>query len=140
MENVLKSIGEDLGPAGERVLRRRLDRARYFMGGIDLPLDATTKIGSRTIRQFEDLLNVLAHPELGHRHGRSRPVFDRMNLSLAMAEATKTFHTRWRGRLGLDVNPDPRRNAGLASRRSAAGSPRAGRTSTTTSDRCRPLL
>jgi hypothetical protein len=29
-----------------------------------------------------------------------------MNLSLALMEAAKTFHTRWRGILGLDYNPD----------------------------------
>jgi hypothetical protein len=33
-------------------------------------------------------------------------VFYRMNLSLAVMEAAKTFHTRWRGILGLDYNPD----------------------------------
>jgi hypothetical protein len=49
---------------------------------------------------------VLAHPELAIDTGRSRPVFDRMNLSLAVAEAAKNFHLRWRGLLGLDVNPD----------------------------------
>ena len=30
----------------------------------------------------------------------------RMNLSLAVMEAAKTFHTRWRGILGLDYNRD----------------------------------
>ena len=29
-----------------------------------------------------------------------------MNLSLAVTEAAKTFHARWRGLLGLDMNPD----------------------------------
>jgi hypothetical protein len=29
-----------------------------------------------------------------------------MNLSLAVTEAAKAFHTRWRGLLGLDMNPD----------------------------------
>ena len=29
-----------------------------------------------------------------------------MNLSLAVMEAAKTFHTRWRGILGVDYNPD----------------------------------
>ena len=33
-------------------------------------------------------------------------MFNRMNLSLAVMEAAKTFHTRWRGILGLDYNPD----------------------------------
>ena len=29
-----------------------------------------------------------------------------MNLSLAVTEAAKTFHTRWRGLLGVDYNPE----------------------------------
>lgn len=40
VENVLKSIGDELGPAAERVLRRRIDQARFFVGGIQDPLDA----------------------------------------------------------------------------------------------------
>ena len=33
-------------------------------------------------------------------------MFNPVNLSLALMEAAKTFHTRWRGILGLDYNPD----------------------------------
>ena len=48
----------------------------------------------------------MADPELAADAGPSRPLFNRMNLSLAVMEAAKTFHTRWRGILGLDYNPD----------------------------------
>ena len=51
-------------------------------------------------------LNLLADPELAADAGPSRPMFNRMNLSLAVMEAAKTFHTRWRGILGPDYNPD----------------------------------
>jgi hypothetical protein len=47
--DVLKSIGDELGPAAERVLRRRIDQARFFVGGIQDPLDAKKKAGSRSI-------------------------------------------------------------------------------------------
>lgn len=106
VENVLKAIGDELGPAAERVLRRRIDQARFFVGGIQEPLDARKKAGSRSIQQLDAALNLLAHPELATDAGPSRPVFNRMNLSLAVMEAAKTFHTRWRGILGLDYNPD----------------------------------
>jgi hypothetical protein len=106
VENVLKSIGDELGPAAERVLRRRIDQARFFVGGIQDPLDAKKKAGSRSIQQLDAALNLLADPELAADAGPSRPVFNRMNLSLAVMEAAKTFHTRWRGILGLDYNPD----------------------------------
>jgi hypothetical protein len=106
VENVLKSIGDELGPAAERVLRRRIDQARLFVGGIQDPLDAKKKAGSRSIQQLDAALNLLADPELAADAGPSRPVFNRMNLSLALMEAAKKFHTRWRGILGLDYNPD----------------------------------
>jgi hypothetical protein len=104
-ENVLKAIGDELGPAAERVLRRRLDHARYFVGGIHEPLNPKRKTGARSIQQFEALLDLLAHPELAIAAGPSRPVYDRMNLSLAVTEAAKNFHSKWRGLLGLDLNP-----------------------------------
>lgn len=111
VENVLKSIGDELGPAAERVLRRRIDQARFFVGGIQDPLDAKKKAGSRSIQQLDAALNLLADPELAADAGPSRPVFNRMNLSLAVMEAAKTFHTRWRGILGLDYNPDTHKSS-----------------------------
>ncbi|MHA7280520.1 hypothetical protein ACX80H_12275 [Arthrobacter sp. MDT2-2] len=106
VENVLGSIGDDLGPAAERVLRARLDRARFFVGGIHEPLNRKKKVGARSIAQFNGLIDLLSNPAAATEAGPSRPVFDRMNLSLAVTEAAKNFHRRWRGLLGLDVNPD----------------------------------
>lgn len=106
VENVLKAIGDELGPAAERVLQRRIDVARFFVGGIHEPLNPKKRTGSRAIEQLEALLDVLAHPEHAADTGPSRPVFNRMNLSLAVMEAAKTFHSKWRGLLGLDYNPD----------------------------------
>ena len=106
VENVLKAIGDELGPAAERVLRRRIENARFFVGNIQELLNPKKKTGSRTIGQFEDLLKILEYPELAAETGPSIPVFDRMNLSLAVTEAAKAFHARWRGLLGLEVSQD----------------------------------
>lgn len=106
IENVLKAIGEELGPSAERVLRRRIERTPIFVGGIQERLNTTTKAGRRTAAQLNRLLSSLAHPETSTGTGPSRPVYDRMNLSLAVTEATKVFHSRWRGLLGLEMNLD----------------------------------
>lgn len=106
IENVLKAIGDELGPAAERILRQRIDNARFFVGSIQEPLNPKKRTGSRAIEQFNSLLNLLAHPDLAASTGPSVPVFDRMNLSLAVMEASKSFHARWRGLLGLENNPD----------------------------------
>jgi hypothetical protein len=104
VENVLNSIGDELGPAAERVLRQRLDRARFFVGGIQEELDPKKKAANRTINQLEGLLDALSTEADRADAGPSRPVFDRMNLSLAVSEAAKSFHSKWRGMLGLDFN------------------------------------
>ncbi len=106
VENVLGSIGDDLGPAAERILHARLEQARFFVGGIHEPLSRTKKVGARSIEEFVGLIHLLSNPAVVADVGPSRPVFDRMNLSLAVTEAAKNFHTRWRGLLGLDVNPE----------------------------------
>lgn len=106
IENVLNAIGDEIGPVGERGLRQRLDKARFFVGDIQQPLQPRKKAGHRAIDQFRSLLALLTHPELAASGGPSRPVYDRMTLSLAVTEAARAFHSRWRGLLGLDVNPE----------------------------------
>jgi len=105
-ESAVKAIGDDLGPAAQRALGKRLDNARFFVGDIHEKLDKRRKLGARTIQQLDALLTLLAHPEQVAGAGASRPAFDRMNLSLAVSEAAKTFHRHWRGLLGLQFNPD----------------------------------
>lgn len=105
VENVLKSMGEQLGPLGERIMRRRLDDALYFVGGIHENLREEKKAGSRTVGELRQLLADLAAVGEDQDLGQKRPVYDRMNLSLAVAEAAKGFHSKWLGLLGLEPNP-----------------------------------
>lgn len=86
--------------------QRRIAVARFFVGGIHEPLNAKKNSGRRAIQQLDALLDLLAHPETAVGTGDGRPVFNRMNLSLAVMEAAKTFHSKWRGLLGLHYNPD----------------------------------
>ena len=106
VENVLSAIGDELGPFAERVLRQRVDRHRFFVGGIQEELDADKKSGTRSIAQLEALTSALCGDDERGELGPIRPVYDRMNLSLAVAEAAKGFHGKWRGLLGIDFNPN----------------------------------
>jgi hypothetical protein len=103
-ENVLKAIGEDLGPFAERVLRQRLDRACFFVGGIDEELDVSKKASRRTVEQLTRMVAVIEQTVDRSETGDIRPVYDRVNLVLAVREAAKSFHDSWRGRLGLEHN------------------------------------
>jgi GTPase Era involved in 16S rRNA processing len=100
-ENVLAAIGEELGPFAERILRQRLTEGRVFLGGIDRPLTRETKTGLRTINELGRLVGlidaIVERPPLGP----ARPVYDRMNLVLAVKAAAEAFHEAWFPRLGL---------------------------------------
>ena len=104
-ENVLAIFGEELGPYAERVLRQRVDDARFFLEDIHEPLSKTTASGRRTMSQLRKLLHcidvVIERPE----PVAARPVYDRMNLVLAIRSAADAFHEAWRPRLGLEFKP-----------------------------------
>ena len=105
VDNVLKAIGEDLGPFAERILRQRIERACFFVGGIDRQLTIEKKADRRTIEQINLLLETIDH--IGERADttEARPVYDRVNLVLAVREAAVAFHLRWTGLLGIDYAP-----------------------------------
>jgi hypothetical protein len=105
-ENALAAVEDDLGPVGERALRRRLDGHRYFVGGIQTTLDGSRKAGRRSLRQLESLVADLTTAPTDEGLTEARPVISRMNLSLAVAEAAKTFQERWRGLLGLEYSSE----------------------------------
>lgn len=104
-ENALSAIGEQLGSFAERALRKRLESACFFLGGIQnsLSRDSDTKLEKRTLAQFQDLLRAIdtiigkAPPVV------TRPMYDRMNLVLSVKQAAEEFHAVWDARLGLLV-------------------------------------
>lgn len=104
-ENVLASIGEELGPFAERALRCRLKEACFFVGGIDEDLDAMKKAQKRTIGQLRALLAAIDAIVEKPAPVLEKPVYDRMNLVLAVKNAAEGFHDAWWPRLGLDYKP-----------------------------------
>jgi energy-coupling factor transporter ATP-binding protein EcfA2 len=104
-ENVLAAFGEELGPYAERALRQRLATARFFFADIHEPLSEASASGKRTISQLRKLLDaidaVIERPE----PAKARPVYDRLNLVLAVRSAADAFHEAWRPRLGLEFKP-----------------------------------
>jgi energy-coupling factor transporter ATP-binding protein EcfA2 len=100
-ENVLASIGEDLGPFAERALRGRLKDACFFVGGIDEHLEATKKSQKRTIGQLRALLAAIDTIVEKPAPVQAKPIYDRMNLAFAVKNAAEGFHDIWWSRLGL---------------------------------------
>jgi hypothetical protein len=100
-ENALTSIGEQLGPFAERALRKRLERACFFLGGLDQPLNVGTKSEKRTIGQLTNLLRTIDEIIERPTPVVSKPIYDRMNLVLAVKKAAEEFHEAWRARLGM---------------------------------------
>lgn len=104
VENVLRSVGEELGPFAERVLRKRIAEGRFFFGRIHEPLDGR-KADKRTIRQLNLMLEAIDEIIAPPAPGQARPVYDRMNLVLAVRAAAERFHDAWFPLLGLDYRP-----------------------------------
>ncbi|MDR0528071.1 MAG: hypothetical protein LBG69_00410 [Zoogloeaceae bacterium] len=75
------------------------------MGGIDEHLDPAKKAHKRTIEQLQKLLTavdaIVEKPE----PVPAKPVYDRMNLVLAVKNAAESFHDAWMPRLGLAYKP-----------------------------------
>lgn len=104
-ENVLASIGEELGPFAERALRCRLKEACFFVGGLDEHLDTSRKAHKRTIGQLQALLAAIDSIVERPAPVAAKPVYDRMNLVLAVKNAAESFHDAWWPRLGLASKP-----------------------------------
>lgn len=102
-ENVLASFGEELGPFAERALRQRLEQARFFLSHIHQPLTESSTGDRASVKQLRKLLDALDRVVDRPAVGPARPVYDRMNLVLAVRAATEAFHEGWRPRLGLEV-------------------------------------
>lgn len=106
VENVLSVIGKQLGPFAERALQKRVQHGCFFVGGIHQELDLTSKRGLRTVGQLKRLLDAIATIIKRPVPGKARPVYDQMNLVLAVREATESFHDAWRARLGHHYRSD----------------------------------
>jgi energy-coupling factor transporter ATP-binding protein EcfA2 len=110
-ENILNAVREDLGVA-ERVLRRRLDEARYFVGDIQRPLDprrldpARHKAHLRTVSEFSKLVDALTAEAIEMEVGPARPVYKSERLTQTVVEAAEIFHQLWDGMLGLSYDPE----------------------------------
>src|SRR5207247_2177155 len=108
VENVLPAIREQLGPFAERALRKRLQPGVgcFFVSGIHQRLEVTKKSGQRTVAQLHALLEAIAVSVTRPEPVKSRPVYDRTNLVLAVKAATEAFHQAWSARLGQASHPE----------------------------------
>ena len=104
-ENVLAAFGEDLGPFAERILRKRMEAARFFLGNLQETLSEDTGAGRRTISQLVKLLVAIDQVVEKPQPTEARPIYDRMNLAIAIRSAAEAFQEAWRTRLGLESKP-----------------------------------
>lgn len=105
-ENVLATLGKELGLQAERTLRHRVQDACFFLGGIHAQLSAATTSRKGTVMQLRMLLNCIEcteiePPELVEAH----PIYDRLDLVLPIRRAATDFRNAWRSRLGIESTP-----------------------------------
>jgi hypothetical protein len=104
-ENAFTSIGEQLGRFAERALRLSLIRACFFVGGIDEELDREKGSARRSIDELLSLLTAIEMAREVPPFVGSTPVYDRVNLVLAVKDAAEKFQEDWLVRLGYQVRP-----------------------------------
>lgn len=104
-ENVLTSIGDQLGRFAERALRQSLQRACFFVGGIDEELDRAKGTARRSVDELLNLLTAIDAAREVPAFVGSVPVYDRVNLVLAVKDAAEKFQDDWLVRLGYSVRP-----------------------------------
>lgn len=104
-ESVLTTIGKDLGVAAERTLRKRVDEARFFLADLQEPLSDKSSSGRRTLSQIRNLLQAIDRVVERPQPSEARPVYDRLDLALAVHGAAGAFHEKWRALLGLELRP-----------------------------------
>ena len=104
-ENVLAAFGEDLGPYAERILRKRVEGARFFLADLQEAISEDSSAGRRTVLQLRNLLEAIDQVIERPQPAEANPVYDRMNLALAIRSAAGAFHEIWRPRLGLVSKP-----------------------------------
>jgi hypothetical protein len=105
IEKALSFVGSELGPFAERILRKRLSTGCFFVGGIDHALDDASKKAQRTIEQLSELLVAIDRIVERPAPVAAKPVYDRMNLVLAVKQAVENFHGAWEARLGRANKP-----------------------------------
>lgn len=107
--NVLTAFGEELGASAERILRTRVQTARFFLANLQDPLTKKTSAGRRTLGQLRKLLEAIDQVAEKPPVSEGMPVYDRMNLALAISRAASAFHEKWRARLGIEMRPEIRK-------------------------------
>jgi energy-coupling factor transporter ATP-binding protein EcfA2 len=102
-DTVLTAIGKNLGHFAERPLRTRVDEASYYLADahrVHHPTEMTVPI-----RNLRKLLTDLARSGNRPTLAETRPVYDEMNLLVAIRDATADFQRLWRAILGLGTAP-----------------------------------
>ena len=100
-ENVLANIGQKYGPGAQRALRSRVHTACFFLGAIDGNLDPRKGSHRRTINQLKGLLSALEAEAEEPASVAAKPVYNSMDLVLAIKKAAQDFRGPWMARLGL---------------------------------------
>ncbi|OQC07516.1 MAG: hypothetical protein BWX80_01002 [Candidatus Hydrogenedentes bacterium ADurb.Bin101] len=102
-ENVLTSLGEDLGPFAERALRQRIEQSCFFLADTDKTFDPERKAHEKTIKELHKLLDTIDKVNERPEEVATKPVYDKMNLVLAVKIAAERFQEDWRSRLGIEI-------------------------------------
>ena len=84
------------------MLGKRIKEARFFLADLQKPLSEDSSAGRRTLDQLRKFLEAIDRVIERPQPAEARPVYDRMNLILAIQRTAGAFQEAWRVLLGLE--------------------------------------
>jgi predicted GTPase len=99
-ENVLSTIGQQLGPLAERDLRQRIHTGAFFVADIDRKLDPHNRSDQRSISQLQELITALQRTRELPSVSPAYPLYDHLDLAFRVKNAAEKFKEDWEARLG----------------------------------------
>ncbi len=102
--NALSGLRERLAPRVNETLEERLSTHAFYLGALDR---RALRLPGNDVGVLRDLMDVMRSSGQLQSRGSLMPVYDFYSLDdLALNDATETFKTLWKGRLGLEAQPD----------------------------------
>lgn len=106
-ENAISALRD---PYAQRVLRKRLDAASFFLADLQEQLPEHTNSGRRTVTQLLGLLDAVDQAIERPQPTEASPIYDRLTLVDSILRALEAFHAEWRPTLGLGPPPSEKRH------------------------------
>jgi len=101
-DNAIRAIGKTLGRESEHVLKRLIPERLLYFSNIQFPLKEKNELTRKSFLEIARFASAAIAPPKPIEY---EPLYDVVNLVLAVQKATEEFQQRWKGVLGMEPIP-----------------------------------